>query len=100
MSDIESEGKEEGLVGVREFEEQVFRLDDIRIVIRAKDEVKVRRYPYTRKASGDTLLLKFLGARISPVVGDNEFVVVSGDGSVNHHPKCRLSVIQSSYVKG
>jgi hypothetical protein len=68
----------------RDLEQDVFDLDEIRIIIRAPRNADVGEYDYERKAPDKTSLNEWLQQRISPLVGDHQVTVVDGYGAMPH----------------
>jgi hypothetical protein len=80
-----------------EFEQAVFSLDQIRIVIRAKTGAELKPYKFVRKATDSASLSEWLDQRIMPLVGDHQVVVVDGSG-VSPHGRTKIEKIRASYA--
>ncbi len=88
----------ERMVSLKEFEEQVWELEGIRIVVR-DDESTLRIEPYAcvSKANHKWTLTKWLNLRVNRYIGvDRSVVVVSGDGNLSHG-NTRLQTVRDSY---
>ena len=79
-----------------EFEEAVWRIDGIRIVIRATANSEVGDYDYQIAAQGNRNITWFLSTRIRSRVGDYEVVVIGGDGK-QPHGGSNVQTIRESY---
>lgn len=81
---------------VREFEEAVWRVEGIRIVVRADPNDKVILYYYERAAPKNFTVQKWIDGRVDAKVGGREVVVIDGTG---HIPPghTHLETVWSSY---
>ena len=86
---------------VSEFEEAVWTLERIRIVIRApaESQVKVERYPYIKNANQNWRITTLIQKRIKEHVGDIEVVVIRGDGTLPNG-NVHLDKLRASYHQG
>lgn len=83
-------------MNVWEYEKSVYEREEVRIVIRAPWKTQVGDYMYERAASGGTSVSSWLDARIHPVLGGLEVVVLDGTGSVPHG-RTKMSTLRDSY---
>ena len=83
------------MMKVGEFEEAVWRIDGIRIVIRAAADCQVRDYDYQIAAKKNWRITQLLG-RIKEYVGDLEVVVIQGNGEQPNGGR-HLETIRNSY---
>ena len=83
-------------MNVRDFEEGVWQMETIRIVIRAEWDEEVGDYPWERAASGSTTLNEFLHGRIIKHLQRREFVVIGGHG-IWPNGNTDLRTIRASY---
>jgi len=63
-----------------DFEQQVWDVENIRIVVRADENDEVKAYNLKRAADETWTTNKFLKNRIEPRVGSKKVVVIRGDG--------------------
>lgn len=78
------------------FEQAVLEREQVRIVIRAPGRTDVGEYEYARAAAISTSVTDWLAQRITPLIGDNEVVVIKGDGTVAHG-RTRMDTLRNSY---
>ena len=72
-------------VKVYEFEEEVWKLEGVRIVIRANLDEMVESYGFSKAAIQGRNLTWFLDTRVSPCLAKNmEVVTIDGSGEVTH----------------
>jgi len=83
---------------VQALESKILELEEIVVKIRASSDTQVGDYNYERKAAGNATLTEWLEARIKPLVGDKEVVVINGD-YVTPHGRTKLSTLRDSYSK-
>ena len=67
-------------VPVWEFENAVWELEDIRLVVRANRFEEVEAYDFERAYPGNRTLGSFIDTRIRPLLGDRDFAVIGGRG--------------------
>jgi hypothetical protein len=65
---------------IKEFEQKVWQVERIRIVLRAHPDTEVKDYDYKNAAIGSWSLKAFLESRIASKVGDIPIAVILGDG--------------------
>jgi hypothetical protein len=63
-----------------DFEQKVWDVENIRIVVRADENDEVRDYNYKKSATETWTTNEFLKNRIEPRVGSKKVVVIKGDG--------------------
>jgi hypothetical protein len=63
-----------------DFEQKVWDVENIRIVVRADENDEVRDYNYKKSATETWTTKEFLNNRIEPRVGSKKVVVIRGDG--------------------
>lgn len=84
-------------ITVLEFENAVWRIDEVLIRIRAPESSKVGDYDYDRKASRSMTLSNWLNARIYPKLGDLEVSII--DGYFRHpHGSTKMRNLRDTYV--
>ena len=81
---------------VWEFEEAVWNMEEIRIVIRAEPEEEVGAYPFERRSAGNTKMSVFLQGRITENLNGKGFFVVDGHGDWPHG-NTLLRTVRGSY---
>ncbi len=80
-----------------EIEQEVYGLDQIRIVIRAPASTTLGDYRYARRAADNASISEWLDQRIKPILGIHTAVVIDGKGNIPHG-RTRLSVVRESYA--
>jgi hypothetical protein len=85
-------------VKISEFEEQVFELEEVRIVVRAPRGGMVDAYSYEKKASKTQQINDWLDMRVRPKIGDFEVVIVSGQG-LHPHGRTKMDTLRDSYAE-
>ena len=83
---------------VQELEDKVWVQDGIRIVVRDKANAKVKDYIQKKAAQATWRITQFLKKRISPLLEEQEIVVLMGNGEYPHG-KTLLSSIRKSYME-
>ncbi len=78
------------------FEQQVWEVEGIRIVVRADENDELKDYGYKRAAPETWSTREFLENRIEPLVGDRKVVVIRGDGQKSHGA-VKLRNLRASY---
>ena len=82
-----------------EFEEKVWEIEGIRIVVRASSEIEVSDYDYQNAAQDNWRITQLLEGRIQPNLEDMEILVLQGDGE-QPHGSVILRTIRKSYYGG
>ena len=85
-------------ISIAAFEQKVFELEEIRVVVRGNPNDLVDDYDYGRATSSRTSITKWLDTRVKPCVGDHAIVVIDGEGTI---PNGRTHVInlRKGYVE-
>ena len=81
---------------VCDVENKAWTMDGIRIVIRAPENDDLTDYSQKNGAQANWSVTKYLDARIKPLIGDREVVVLLGDGE-QPHGRTLLSSVRDSY---
>lgn len=68
----------------KQFEEAVWNIEGVRIVLRAPDTATVRKYKYLRADQEGHRITEWLNNRVVPRVGDISSVVIDGHGKIAH----------------
>lgn len=84
---------------VTEFEDAVWRVENIRIVLRAGSAAQVEDYEYTNAASQTWTLNEWLAARVNGRVGDYEVEIIKGDGERAHRGQL-VRTTRAGYAHG
>ena len=84
---------------VKEFENDVWTLERIRIVIRAPADSQVEEYGFAKAADRNLSITRLIAKRIQQRVGNSEVVVIGGDGALPHG-KIKLEGLRESYHQG
>jgi hypothetical protein len=79
-----------------DFEQQVWKVESIRIVVRGDENDEVKDYGYKRAAPETWTTNEFLKNRIEPCVGGRKVVVIKGDGQVSYGT-VKLRNLRASY---
>jgi len=82
-----------------EFEDKVWGLEEIRIVLRCPENHQVEDYDYMTVANQTMSLAEWLNVRVLPKLKDVEVQVISGNGE-QPHGRWLLRSIRASYAKG
>ena len=83
---------------VNEFEEKVWEIEGVRIVIRANSNEKVEVYDFVNTAPQGNTLTWFLSGRVKPLLADNmKVVTIDGSGKVPNG-KTLLSTLRQTYI--
>ncbi|MBW2089981.1 MAG: hypothetical protein JRI37_13565 [Deltaproteobacteria bacterium] len=69
---------------VWEFEEKVWEVEGIRIVIRAASEENVSNYTFKNSAQEGWRVTQLIEKRLQPKIGDYEVIIIQGDGEQPH----------------
>ena len=83
-------------MNVIEFEQRVFEIEEVRLVIRAPSTAEVEDFDFQRSAATGTSITEWIRQRIEPRIGDYTVVVVDGSGSIPHG-RTRMSRLRESY---
>ena len=81
---------------VGEFEEAVWNLEGIRIVIRAATNVQIEDYNYANAAQWNSPLTRLFRNRIEPKLDGNAFVVIDGSGT-QPNGRTHFQTVRDSY---
>lgn len=91
-----TEPVEEETVTVADFEDAVWEIEGIRVVVRDWSGGRIRGYGYERAARESWRVSEFLDKRIGPVADSREVVVVDG-GGLRPHGLTLLRNVRASY---
>lgn len=81
---------------VWEFEEKVWEVEGIRIVIRAASEENVSNYTFKNSAQEGWRVTQLIEKRIQPKIGDYEAIIIQGDGE-QPHGRVILRTVRRTY---
>lgn len=81
----------------REFEDAVFDLEGVRIVLRCPVNTPLPDYLYDRRAAGNTTVNEWLAARISHRIGGHDVAVIDGLGGYANR-RMKMSTLRDSYA--
>ena len=82
---------------VLEFEEAVWRIEEVMIRIRAPVHEEVDDYNFERRASRNMSVTGWINWRLRPRLGDFEVSII--DGNFTHpHGRTKMRNLRSSYV--
>lgn len=65
-----------------EFEEQVWEVEGIRIVVRGDEDDEVEDYDFKNAANGNWTIARLVDARVRPRIGKAKVVVIRGNGKL------------------
>jgi len=83
-------------VTVEDFEEKVWEIDRIRIVVRAPAKDQVDDYNWQNSAAETQRVTEWLETRIVPKIGAREVIVIGGDGE-EPHGRTLLRTLRDGY---
>ena len=72
------------LITVSDFEEKVWKIEGIRLVLRANPDSQVTNYDYKNAAQEGWSVTEFLEKRISGHINGIPVIVIQGDGEEPH----------------
>lgn len=82
---------------VTDFEEKVWEIDSIRVVIRAQENEIIDDFDWTNAAPQTQNVTSWLATRITPKAGEHGVVVLGGNGE-EPHGRMLLRTLRASYV--
>lgn len=86
------------MLTVAEFEEKIWEIDGIRIVIRMQESAQVDDYGYKNAATANWSTTKWLERRVTPCLRGHEVVVIDGSGGVPHG-RTLIQNVKNTYKK-
>lgn len=72
------------MINVREFEDQVWEIEGVRLVVHAPNDTLVEPYTYQNATASGTNVTKWIENRVSPCINDHTVMVVQGNGEQPH----------------
>lgn len=85
------------MITVAEFEDKVWTLEGVRIVVRASQTDLVEDYDYSRKISASASITDWGNGRVRPLLGGLDFYVIDGSGT-RPHGRTRMDTVRDSYT--
>mgnify|MGYP003604850778 CR=1 FL=1 len=85
-------------ISIAAFEQKVFELEEMRVVVRGNPNNLVEDYDYDRATNSRTSITKWLENRVKPCVGDHRVVVIAGEGTIPNG-LTHVSKLRKSYVE-
>lgn len=83
---------------VWEFEEEVMRIEEVLIRVRAPIDAEVDDYGFSRRASGNTSVTNWTSGRLHPRLRDREVSII--DGNYQHpHGRTKMQTLRQSYER-
>ncbi len=79
-----------------QIEQQVFELEEVRIILRCPWNQDFEDYLYERKAAGNASITEWLDQRVRPLIGNIQVVVVNGSGEIPHG-RTKMEKLRASY---
>ena len=83
-------------MNVAEFEQKIFEVEEVRLVVRAPAGTQIGDYDFQRCAASGTSVTEWLKQRVWPRVNGLEVVVVDGSGAYPHG-RTRMSTLRDTY---
>jgi len=84
------------MISIQDFEDQVWEVEGIRLIIRGGTGDKVEEYNYQNAAQNNWSVTKWLQSRVLPCTNGLEVIVVQGNGE-EPHGRTLLRNVKSSY---
>lgn len=81
-----------------DFEDKVWEIEGIRIVLRCPPDREVAEYDYKNAANKGSSIAEWLNGRVLPKLGEVEVAVVAGNGE-QPHGRSLLRTVRASYSK-
>jgi hypothetical protein len=81
---------------VWEFEQAVWHIDHLRLVIRASRDGEVADFTQVNGAAAKTSLTEYLKTRIEPRINGSQYIVIDGNGETPHG-KTSMETLRQSY---
>ena len=85
-------------MNVIEFEQKIFEVEGVRIVIRAASSTSVGDYDYKRKYDQGNSINEWLKSRVLNNLNDVDVVVVDGTGALPNR-KTHMGTLRDSYAE-
>lgn len=80
---------------VQEFENKVWQMDRVRVIVRAPAGKQVKDYKHKNAAQGNWRITEYIDKRLKPLIDDLEVMILEGDGEQPHGGSLLDSVRQS-----
>ena len=85
-------------VSATDLERQIYEKEEIRVVVRAKQDTQFSPYSYDRKAATNTSATVWYNTRLKPIIGEDiDAVIIDGHGNIPHG-RTKMDTIRNSYV--
>lgn len=84
------------MITVAEFEDKVWTLEGVRIIIRAPQSDMVNDYIYARKYISSSSVTDWINGRIKPLLNGKDFYIVDGSGT-RPHGRTNMENLRNSY---
>ncbi|WP_445677477.1 hypothetical protein [Pseudomonas putida] len=86
------------MITVQEFEEQVWTVEGIRVVVRAPENARVPEYDYQNAANSTFSVTKWMTTRIDPALDGTNYqvTVIQGNGE-EPHGRNLLKKVRATY---
>jgi hypothetical protein len=85
-------------MNVTEFEQKVWEVDRLRVIVRAPNNATVQDFTQRNAAGQGQRLTEYLEVRIYPRVAPYEVTIVRGDGSLPHRGTS-VGNVRQSYIR-
>ena len=80
-----------------EFEEKVWEIEGIRVVVRASADEKVSDYNFKNGSQENWRITQLIEKRIQPQIGGREVIIIQGDGE-QPHGRVSLRTVRKTYA--
>lgn len=84
------------MISVADFEDKVWTLEGVRIVVRAAQGEMVEDYDYSRKAASNSSITDWGNGRVKPLLGGKDYYIVDGSGT-RPHGRTKMDTVRDSY---
>lgn len=80
-----------------EFEEKVWEIEGIRVIVRASSDETVSDYNFKNGAQENWRITQLIEKRIQPKIGEREVIIIQGDGE-QPHGRVILRTVRRTYA--
>ena len=81
---------------VSEFENRIFEIEEVRLIVRAPAGAEVEDYDFQRCAADGATVTEWLKQRVHPRVGEFEVTLIDGTG-VSPHGRTKMMTLRQTY---
>ena len=80
-----------------EFEEKVWEIEGIRVIVRASSDETVSDYNFKNGSQENWRITQLIEKRIQPKIGGREVIIIQGDGE-QPHGRVLLRTVRRTYA--